>query len=249
MNRLAGRIAVVTGGAGELAQAIARRLLGAGARVALLDLDADALGQVAAELGEAADDGRVLTVPVDVTDEAATAAALAAVASDAGGGIDVLVNNAGVEGPVAPITEIEVADLERVLRVNVVGSFICLKHGLPLLRDGGVVVNVGSTASLRGAPLVAPYVASKHALVGLSRSAALEAGDRGVRVVAVCPGPIEGRMIRELDVRRRERGQGRASALRYGRMEEVAAAVAFLASDDASYITGAELVVDGGRSA
>lgn len=244
MKRLAGRFAVVTGGAGELGRAVARRLLADGARAALLDHDADGLDKAAADLGSG-----VVTVPADVTDEQATAAALLTAAAEAGGRLDVLVNNAAVEGPVGPITEVALADFERVLRVNVIGVFNALKHGLPLMRDGGVVVNVGSTASLRGAPLVSPYVASKHAVVGLTRSAALESVDRGVRVVAVCPGPLEGRMIRELDDRRRELGRAPATALRYGRMEEVAAAITFLASDDASFVTGTELVIDGGRLA
>lgn len=245
MNRLAGRFAVVTGGAGELARAIARRLRAEGASVALLDRDEEGLAKAVADLG---DDG-LTVLPVDVTDEAAMAGALTAAAERAGGRIDVLVNNAGVEGPVGPIAATDLADVEHVLRVNVIGTFLGLKHGLPLVRDGGAIVNIGSTASLRGAPLVAPYVASKHAVLGLGRSAALEAVEHGIRVVTVCPGPLEGRMIRELDDRRQGLGRGPTSSLRYGQMEEVASAVAFLASDDASFVTGTELVVDGGRLA
>ncbi|MCR1783665.1 SDR family oxidoreductase [Nocardioides carbamazepini] len=245
MSGLAGRFAVVTGGAGELAREIARRLLAEGSRVALLDRDEEGLGKAAADLGHDA----LSVLAADVTDEGEMAAALAAAASRGGGAIDVLVNNAGIEGPVGRIVDTDVADLERVLRVNVIGVFLGLKHGLPVVRDGGVVVNVGSTASLRGAPLVAPYVASKHAVVGLSRSASHEVADRGIRVVTVCPGPLDGRMIRELDDRRRARGQVSGSTLRYGQMGEVAAAITFLASDDASFVSGTELVVDGGRLA
>jgi 3alpha(or 20beta)-hydroxysteroid dehydrogenase len=243
---LAGRAAVVTGGAGDVGRSVAARLLRDGARVALIDIDEVGLKDAAAQLDV---DDRVLTVTADTTDEDSVREAFAQVATWAGGRIDVLINNAGVEGPVAPITDVAVDDLVRVLQVNVVGVFLGLKHGLPHMEAGGVVVNTGSTASLRGAPNVAPYVASKHAVLGLTRSASLEMAGRGIRVCAVCPGPLEGRMIRELDERRRALGHEPGDVRRYGQVEDVANAVAYLVSDEARFVNGTGLVIDGGRLA
>lgn len=217
----------------------------------LLDIDARRLEEVADALGTGTRE--VHARAVDMTDEDAVAAALSEAAARSGGRLDCFFNNAGIEGPVRPLTEIDLSDLTWVLQVNVVGVFLGLKHALPLMREGGVIVNAGSTASLRGAPNVAPYVASKHAVLGLTRSAALEAAERGVRVCAICPGPLEGRMMRELDTGRGRLGQSRPPAVglttRYGQVGEAAAAVAFLLSDEASFVNGTGFIVDGGRLA
>lgn len=244
MNALAGRVAVVTGGAGDLGRAVAARLHHDGALVALLDIDEVGLKEARSTMGDA-----VLTITVDATDEVAVRDASARVAAWGSGRIDILVNNVGIEGPVAPITDLDTADFTRVLAVNVVGVFLGLKHALPHMGEGGVVVNTGSTASFRGAPHLSAYVASKHAVLGLTRSASLEVADRGIRVCAVCPGPLEGRMIRELDQRRRELGLEPDTSRRRGRVEEVAAAVAYLVSDEAGFVNGSGFVIDGGRLA
>ena len=245
--RFAGRSALVTGAAGEIGSAVAMALSREGATPTLLDQDAAALDRVARETGG-------LAVPTDVTVEEQVAEAVTR-AVDHGGELHLVFNNAGVEGPVGPIEELDLPALERVLRVNVVGAAAVLKHTLPHLGPGGVVVQTGSTASLGGAEHMAPYIASKHALLGLTRTAAKEAAARGIRVSAVLPGPVEGRMMERIDSGRDTSGAaspGVPAVLdggRRARVDEVVAAVLFLMSDEASFVTGHGLVVDGGRLA
>jgi NAD(P)-dependent dehydrogenase (short-subunit alcohol dehydrogenase family) len=245
--RFAGRSALVTGAAGEIGSAVAGALAREGARLTLLDQDAAALEPVAAATGG-------LAVPTDVADEGQVSAAVTR-AVEHGGGLHLVFNNAGVEGPVAPLEDLDLVAMERVLRINVVGAAAVLKHALPHLGRGGVVVQTGSTASLRGAEHMAPYVASKHALLGLTRTAAKEAAIRGIRVTAVLPGPVDGRMMQRIEGGRDTSGTARPGAAavlddgRRARVEEIVSAVLFLLSDEASFVTGHGLVVDGGRLA
>ena len=174
------------------------------------------------------------------------------------GGVDFLVNNAGIEGVVAPIEDSPEDMFDRVLAVNVKGAFLGMKAAIPELRKrgGGSIVNLSSVAGVMGEPGVAPYVASKHAVIGLTKSAAAGGGADGIRVNAVCPSPIDTRMMRALEAGFAPGNEGvikqmleqRIPLGRYGTPEEVADVIAFLCSHDARFVSGSIYTVDGGMS-
>ena len=201
---------------------------------------------------------QALAVTADVTDEIEVAEYVRA-AVDKFGAIDVFYNNAGIEGDVAPITRYSLEAFRRVLDVNVVGVFLGLKHVLPVMlkQNKGSIINTASIAGLIGSPEIAVYSASKHAVIGLTRSAALECAATNVRVNCVCPGLIDSRMLSAI-IQGRNPGNAptpnekiveRIPARRLGRASEVASIVAFLASEEASYVSGSAYTVDGGRTA
>jgi len=175
------------------------------------------------------------------------------------GGIDVLFNNAGIEGVVAPFEEYPDDAFDRVMAVNVRGAWLAIKHAMPVLRarGGGSIVNTSSVAGLTGNPFVCAYVASKHALIGLTRAAAVAGGPVGVRVNAICPSPVDTRMMRSLEQGFAPGAPETAQAMiaariplgRYATVDEIAAVVAFLGSDDARFVNGAAWTVDGGMTA
>jgi NAD(P)-dependent dehydrogenase (short-subunit alcohol dehydrogenase family) len=260
---LTGKRALITGAAGGIGSATARVFAREGASVALVDLAepplAELRDELARETGAAA-----AAFPVfagDVSDAGdveryfdAAAAAL--------GGVDVLFNNAGVEGLVAPVHEYDEREFDRVMRVNVKGAWLNLARAVRgmLAAGGGSIVNTASGAAMRGLPQLSAYVASKHAVLGLTRTASVELAGAGIRVNAVCPGPIETRMMDSLErqasgaaaVSVEEAREAYAAGIpmaRYGGAGEVAELVAFLASVAASYITGAAVSIDGGQSA
>ncbi|KQR91147.1 MAG: SDR family oxidoreductase [Microbacterium ginsengisoli] len=234
--------AVVTGAAGQIGAAIVAELVESGVRVLAVDLDAQALDVLYAG------NDAVLTQQADVGDEDSVKAVSARVAEEFGT-LAMLANNAGIEGVVAPIADTDAANFDRVMRVNVRGPFLGLKHLMPLIEDGGAVVNTSSALGLVGAPGLAAYVTSKHAVIGLTKVAALEGAARGVRVNAVCPGPIEGRMITALESAIfGDSGVTFASVVplgRHGTPAEIAHFIAFLLSDAARYITGTAHSIDG----
>ncbi|ODT31023.1 MAG: short-chain dehydrogenase [Kaistia sp. SCN 65-12] len=252
MTRFVDKIVLVTGGAGAIGQAAVRRFLDEGAAgVAILDQDAARAAALAAELGE-----RALAVSADVTDPATVDAALAEIVARFGR-IDVLFNNAGISGTPAPIYDLPLEEWDRVIRINLRGIFIVQQAVVRIMvaqKKGGAIVNMGS--SMAGWDVLSggsPYTASKHAVVGLTKVAALDCAGYGIRINAICPGVIQ----TTLGVPAHDKAAFEASTRRFsdriplrriGQPEDVAAAVAFLASDDARHLTGSELLIDGGQT-
>jgi NAD(P)-dependent dehydrogenase (short-subunit alcohol dehydrogenase family) len=255
IGRFQGKVVVITGAAGGIGTATATRFGQEGARIVAVDLAGPALDQIVDTLRGARIEA--VGVATDVTDASQVAAYVAAAQSHFGG-IDILFNNAGVEGAICPSTDYPEDVFERVLSVNVKGVWLGMKYAVPAmrLRGGGAIVNTASTAGLGAAPNIIAYGASKHAVIGMTQTMAIEHADDHIRVNAVCPGPIETRMMRALEQNlNREDPDAVHRALaagipmgRYGEPAEVAALVTFLASDDAAYITGGIFTVDGGSS-
>jgi NAD(P)-dependent dehydrogenase (short-subunit alcohol dehydrogenase family) len=227
-----------------------------GAKVVVVDRD-DAAGEATAGILRQ-QGAEALFVAADVTKSSDVQAYVKATL-EAYGAIDCFYNNAGIEGAVAPTAEYDEDMFDRVMAVNVKGVFLGLRHVLPvMLKQGhGSVVNTASVAGLVASPGMPAYVASKHAVIGLTKTAAGEVARAGVRVNAVCPGPIDTRMIHSLESMLNPSDPGSVGSRyqsnipigRYGTAEEVANLVIFLSSDLASNITGAQYVVDGGRTA
>ena len=248
-GRFIGKVVLITGGAGGIGRAAAVRFASEGARVVLVDLAASALVHSVAAVEKTG--AEVLAVEADVT-KLAHAERYADAAVKQFGGIDVFFNNAGVLGALKPLVDYPEETFDRVIAVNLKAVWLGMKVVAPLMRGrhGGVIVNTASIAGLRGSPNIIAYTASKHAVVGMTRTASLELARHGIRVNAVCPAPIDTPMARELETEvRRERLTATIPMRRYGAPEEVAALVAFLASPDATYITGAIYTVDGGAMA
>lgn len=246
-------VTVITGAAGGIGLALVRRLHGQDHRVVLVDLDQAALERAAqaADLNPA----RILLVAADVSREDEVERYVAA-ALERFGRIDAFANNAGIEGAPALIEEQTVEMLDRLYAVNVRGVFLGLKHVLRVMKGqgSGAIVNLSSLAGIMGAPTHGAYVMSKHAVIGLTRTAAAEAAAAGVRVNAVLPGAINTEMMRRIerdsgDPASTEAGNRAATPLgRYGEPEEIAAVIAFLLSPEASYVTGSLYTADGGMS-
>lgn len=254
--RYEGKTAIITGAAGGIGRAACLRFASEGARIVAVDLPNSALDEVVSEVKTAG--AEAIAVPCDVT-QSAQVENYVRVAKATFGRIDAFFNNAGIEGWVGPSIDYPEEMFDRVLAVNVKGVWLGMKHVVPVMREqgGGAIVNTASVAGLSGTPTIIAYGASKHAVIGLSKSAALEFGPDKIRVNAVCPSPIETRMMRSL-----ERGINpdhpeavhRMMAAniplgRYGEPDEVAALVAFLCSDDATFISGGVYTIDGGSRA
>ena len=247
-GRLAGKVAVITGAASGIGRASARRFADEGAHVVVADLTDDDGKALAEEI-----DG--LYVHADVT-SADDVQAMYAAAVDRFGGLDVCFNNAGISPPDDDsILETELDAWRRVQEVNLTSVYLCCKYGIPhlLARGGGAVVNTASFVAVMGAATSQiSYTASKGGVLAMSRELGVQFARQGVRVNALCPGPVDTPLLRELFASDPERAARRLVHVPMGRFaeaEEIAAAAAFLASDDASFITASTFIVDGGISA
>ncbi len=242
-----GKVALITGAAGVIGRATAALLARRGARIVAVDRPSSDRTLLRAALPKDCDP---LFLTADVTSEA-DVRAYAEAALKWAGRIDIFFNNAGTEGVQLPIPDYPVAEFRRVLEVNVVGVFLGLQAVMPsmMAQGGGSIINTSSIAGTIGAANMSGYIASKHAVVGLTRTAALEAAPHGVRVNSIHPGFIESRML--TDIATRLGGAtadltARVPAGRLGTADEVARGVAFLASDESSYMNGSALLLDGG---
>lgn len=255
-DQFTNKAVVVTGASGEIGQAVVKGFLDGGARVLAVDRDTDALSDLAATLASAGD--KVITVPTDVT-KADQVQNCVKVAMDTFGRVDAYINNAGVEGLVAPIEDYPEEAFDQVIAVNVRGVFLGMKYAVPALRQsgGGSIVNLASVAGLSGGAGTSAYNASKHAVIGLTRSGAVQLGPENIRVNAVCPSPMMGRMMSSLEAGLSPEDPAaihdfivsRIPLQRYAETEDVANLILHLSSDQAGFLNGGIYTVDGGMTA
>ena len=259
MTRLTGKVAIITGGAGGIGRATAQLFTAEGAQVLLVDRNEAALHSAVESVGSAA----ASYVVADIT-QPEQAEHYVKTALERYQGVDILLANAGVEGVLQPIPDYPIDVFDHVMAVNVRGVWLSLKYAIPALRarGGGSIIITSSTAGIRGSLGLSAYTTSKHAVIGLMRSAALECAPWGIRVNTVNPAPIETRMMRSIEEMRtavgrtaltveqtRETIAARIPLKRYGAPEEVGRLMLFLASDESSFCTGGVYMVDGGTSA
>jgi len=246
MSRLQGKVALITGAARGQGESHARRFVSEGAQVVLADVLDDAGEAAAKDLGEGA-----IYTHLDVTDEQQWAAAVA-LAVLTFGHLDVLVNNAGILA-VSPLEQTSLADYRRVIDVNQIGCFLGMRAAAPAMREagGGSIVNTSSIAGLQGVPGVIAYVASKYAIRGMTKAAALELGHSGIRVNSVHPGTIDTPMVNsgEFDDVDQDALYASLPIARIGVPDDISHLMVYLASDESSYCTGGEFLVDGGMLA
>jgi len=254
MTRLTGKVAVITGGAGDIGLATAKLFTQEGAKVLLVDINEKALQKAISLLDE-----RIANYTIaDVTDPIQTQEYIQTAVNHFGG-IDIFVNNAGIHGIVKRIINYPIEIFDKVIAINVRGVWLSLKFVIPEMekRGGGSIIITSSLAGIRGTTGMSAYVASKHAAVGIMRAAALECAEIGIRVNSVNPATIEGQMMRSLEENiklptpdmAKNRIEKGCPMKRYGTPEEVAQMILFLASDESRYCTGGVYMVDGGISA
>ncbi len=252
MGIVAGKVALITGSGAGIGRATALKFAAEGAKVVVSDIGAIGGKETAKQI--TALGGEAIFVKADVG-RAGEAQAMVAKAVDAYGRLDIAVNNAGIEGKIAALVDQPENNYDAVMRVNAKGTFLCLQAEISqmLKNGGGAIVNLASVAGLIGFPGLSPYVASKHAINGLTKNAALEYAKAGIRVNSVCPGGIDTRMLDSLA--RQATGGAQTSEQmmnplhplgRIGEPDEVAELIVWLCSSKASFVTGANIPVDGG---
>lgn len=254
MQRLKGKTALITGGAGEIGLTVGKLFAKEGAKVMLVDINEDMLKKAAQSF-----DSNVADYAVADVTQPEEAQQYVQTAIDRYGHVDVFVNNAGIEGVVKSIQDYPIEIFDKVIAVNVRGVWLGLKYMIPeMLKAGeGSIIITSSLAGIKGSPLVSAYIASKHAGVGLMRTAAIELAETGIRVNTVNPAPIESPMMRRLEDGLMPGSQKEAKGMfqqmmpmkHYGQPEDVANLMLFLASEESRYCTGGVYVVDGGASA
>lgn len=251
MPRFDRQAVLVTGGGSGIGRATALAFARQGAAVVVSDVAADRGKQVVGEIE--AENGRAVFAKADVSREEDVAAMVGS-AVDAFGRLDACFNNAGIEGAQAETADLDAGDWDRVIRINLTGVWLCMKYEIPrLLESGGAIVNMSSILGRVGFANSSAYTASKHGVIGLTKTAALEYSGRGVRINSVCPGFITTPMLERAGMLKDPETRRKMDALhpagRMGRPEEVAAAVLWLCSEEASFVTGHALFVDGGYTA
>ena len=260
MDRLKDKVAIVTGGSGGIGVVTAKRFVEEGAKVLLVDIDEDALKACVSDIGESTS-----YVVADVSKEDQVNNYTQA-AVDRYGKIDIVLLNAGIEGPFKPLIEVTAEEFDKLMGVNLRGAWLGIKAAVPQMINtgGGSITLTSSIAGLRGSAGMGPYVTSKHALVGLMRTAAMEYAAFGIRINTVHPSPVETRMMRSIEAgaavmtgslgvertpeEMKQMMAGSIPMKRYATPEEVANLFLFLSSDEATYITGSCYSVDGGMS-
>jgi len=254
VSRLENKIALITGGAAGIGLATAKRFVAEGAKVMLVDVQAQALEEAIADIGTQS----AVSCVADVTNEDEVKK-FVVLTIEHYGRLDVFFNNAGIEGDVDWLTDYSTETFDKVMAVNVRGVWLGLKYVIPemLKIGGGSIICTSSLAGLKGSPRLSPYVASKHAVVGMMKSAALEYASKNIRINTINPAPIATRMIEAIESgfapgseeKVKEKMVASVPMRRYGQPTEVADLVLFLASDESSYTTGTCFPIDGGMSA
>lgn len=255
MEKLSEKTAVITGGSGGIGKVTAEVFLKHGANVVLVDLDEEGLENTKKDLSR---HGNVLTIQADVSKEADVKNYVDETINKFGQ-IDIFFNNAGIEGGYGNIVDQEMANFDKLISINLRGVFLGLKYVLPVMekQESGSVINTSSVAGLMGFPGLSPYVASKHAVAGLTKTAALEVASNNVRVNSIHPAPVNTRMMRSIESFTspddpesvKEEFTSMIPLGRYGEASDIANLVLFLASEDSNFITGVQYRIDGGMGA